>query len=275
MTSTHRPTAVVTGASRGIGKAIAVALAGAGYDVAITARTVREGAAPNPDGVGTIEGSLDTTAELIAAQGRTAVPVVLDLLDLDRLEPAWDTAVAGLGGHVDVLVNNAIYVGPGNDVRLAEVDPVDIVRRVSANVTAQVLLSRLAVRQMLGQDRSDAVGPQRRGTLVDITSHAGRHTPTSPVGRGGFPLTYAVTKAGFHRIADMLAVEYGDDGIFAVNVNPGYVATERVRAAEHLKFVADQGVRPEMIGEAVMKILADQTIANGGYVHAQHYLEPV
>ncbi len=267
-TAARRPTALVTGASRGIGKAIAVALARDGHDVAITARTVHEGTGVNPNTGGPLEGSLDTTARMIAEAGGHAVAIVLDLLDLDAIPGAWSAAVDGLGGRVDVLVNNAIYAGPGNECRFGEVDPTDVVKRVTGNLTAQLLLTRLAVQHMTANPPD---GAGRRGTIVNITSHAGQATPPAPAGQGGWSLTYAATKAGFHRIADVLAVEYGTDGLRAVNVNPGFVSTERVLATETLAFVAARGVAPEPIGEAVVRILHDDTIPNGGYVHAPHY----
>ena len=117
MTAHRRPTALVTGASRGIGRGIAIALASAGYDVAITARTMREGdpTALSPETGVMLPGSLETTAAEIAAVGGRAVPLQLDLLELHTLADIVDQAVDQLGGQLDVLVNNAIYVGPGND----------------------------------------------------------------------------------------------------------------------------------------------------------------
>ena len=76
----RRRTALVTGSTRGIGRATAIALARRGYDVAITGRTVKEGDASLP-------GSLESTVAAIEACGQRAVPVMLDLLDVDRLAP--------------------------------------------------------------------------------------------------------------------------------------------------------------------------------------------
>lgn len=258
----RRPTALVTGASRGIGKGIAVALASAGYDVAITARTMNEGdaSAIAPETGNMLPGSLATTAAAIAQAGGRAISIRLDLLELDTLADAVDDAIAQLGGHLDVLVNNAIYVGAGNDCLFADCDPQNIVDRVTGNITAQLLITRSVLHHMLG----DA-----GGTVVGITSGAGQVTPHAPVGEGGWPLLYAVTKAGFHRIADMLAVEYAERGIRAFNVNPGYVATERVLAAgTQLDFVAKHGVTPEVVGAAVAHLIDDPSVVNGSYVQA-------
>ena len=267
----RRPTALVTGASRGIGKGIAVALARAGYDVAITARTVTEGTALSPETGAVLAGSLAATQAEIETAGARCVPVAMDLLALDAIEGVVDTVFAAFDGRCDVVVNNAIYTGPGNDTRFAGVAVADIVKRVTANVTAQMLVTHRALRHMLASDPDPLTG--RRGTFVDITSGAGQHTPARPAGEGGWGLVYAATKAGFHRIADMVAFEYGERGIFAINVNPGFVATERVIAAgERLAFVAKRGAPPALIGTAVVQMLADPAVANGAYLQAQEYV---
>lgn len=261
-------TALVTGASRGIGKGIAIALARAGYDVAITARTVNEGDASSiaPETGDSLPGSLATTATAIEQHGVRAVCVRLDLLELDSLASAVDAAVHGLGGRLDVLVNNAIYVGAGNERLFAECTSDNLASRVTGNVTAQLLITQRALQHML--DNEPMIDKQR-GTVCCITSGAGQTTPRTPVGRGGWPLAYSVTKAGFHRIADMLMVEYGDQGIRAFNVNPGFVATERVLAAgEQLEFVAKHGITPEVIGTAIAHLIDDPSVPNGGYVQA-------
>jgi NAD(P)-dependent dehydrogenase (short-subunit alcohol dehydrogenase family) len=234
---------LVTGASRGIGRAIALGLAEAGFDVAITARTVHDGdpTAADPDTGAPLPGSLDATTSAIEAFGRRAVPIRLDLLDVAALAPAVDAAIRGLG-HLDVLVNNAVYVGPGAQRRFLDSEPEQLSRRVSGNITAQLLLTQRAVTHMAGRGG---------GLVLDISSNAGQRTPPHPVGEGGWALAYAVTKAGFHRIADMLALECGDAGIRAFNLNPGYVATERVLANEELAFVADKGISPDVVGRVV------------------------
>ncbi len=242
-TTPATPTALVTGASRGIGRAIALGLATAGFDLAITARTVHEGdpTASDPVTGAALPGSLDSTASTIEAVGRRVLPIRLDLLDLHALAPAVDTAVAGLG-HIDVLVNNAIYVGPGGHKRYLDTEPDELARRVLGNVTAPLLLTQRAVAHMVARGS---------GLVLDISSAAGQRTPRRPVGEGGWALSYAVTKAGFHRIADMLAVECGDTGIRAFNLNPGFVSTERVLASDELAYVAEKGVPPEIIGRVV------------------------
>jgi NAD(P)-dependent dehydrogenase (short-subunit alcohol dehydrogenase family) len=263
MASQTPRTALVTGASRGIGKAIAIALAHAGYDVAITARTVHEGdpSSVAPAGGAVLPGSLDTTSAAVEAAGRRCVTVPLDLLDPMALAPAVDAALDALG-HLDVLVNNAIYVGPGNTVRLLENDPADIVHRAWGNFTAQILLTQRALGAMV-----DAGG----GTIVNIGSGAGQHPQKRPAGSGGPGLVYAMTKAGLHWMAPMLAVEYGDAGIRAYTVDPGPVTTERVKAAGAvLAFVAEHGVEPEVIGRVVAWLVDPASgVENGAFVDAQ------
>lgn len=264
----RRPVALVTGASRGVGKAIAIALASHGYDLVITGRTLEEGSAVNPANGQPLPGSLRTTADEIAARGGRCFPVRADILDLDDVPASFERCLTAAGGRIDLLVNNAIYVGPGNDSLLADTDPADIVRRVTGNLTAPLLMTQAFIRHWLDDD-----GGQRRVTIVNITSDAGRRTPPVPADQGGWSTVYAATKAGFHRLADMVALEYGDRGLHIVNVNPGLVATERViGSGVHLKWIADRGVDPSVIGDAVARIAHDDVIPNGSYLHAQEYL---
>ena len=104
----ERKVAFVTGASRGIGRASAIALAEAGCDVVVTARTVREG--ETSDGR-PLPGSIETTATQVEAAGQRALPMRLDLLDEASMQAAVDATLAQWG-RIDVLLNNAIYIGP-------------------------------------------------------------------------------------------------------------------------------------------------------------------
>jgi len=260
-------TALVTGATRGIGRATAIALATLGYDVAITGRTLHEGdAAKRPEAaalpeLALVPGSLESTAAAITARGRRAVPIVLDLLDRDALAPVAAEAIAALG-HIDVLVNNAIYVGPAGERRFLDTPPDEVEKRLFGNVTAQLLLLQPVLRHMVGRGS---------GVVVDITSAAGYATPEKATGEGGWALTYGVSKAGFHRIARQLVVEHARDGIHVLNLQPGFVATERVLAAgEKLAFVARHAAPVEIVGTAIARIIdTAATFDNGATVQVQ------
>src|SRR5580698_5665152 len=121
-----RRVALVTGASRGIGKCGALAMARRGFDVVITARTVTEGdgrshpssptgnAAPTP-----IAGSLSSTATEIESLGRNCLVIPMDLMDRHSVQLVAEETLAQWG-RVDVLFNNAIYQGPGTMDRLLD-----------------------------------------------------------------------------------------------------------------------------------------------------------
>ena len=218
--STGTPTALVTGASRGIGKASAVALAEAGFDVAFTARTVHEGEGVDDSDKGgrTVPGSLDTTAALVEAAGRRALPIAMDLMDrasivaaADRVYDAW--------GRIDVLVNNAVHTGPGSMVRFEETSIETIETKLQANAVNQVVLIKAVLPRMV-----EAGG----GRIVNMTSAVAINDPTAPAGEGGWGSAYAMSKGAFHRLAGIIAVEYRDRGIEIFNVEPGYVVTERM-----------------------------------------------
>ena len=250
---------MVTGASRGIGKAIAIALAAAGYDVAVTARTVHEGT--HADG---LPGSLDATIAAIerATDGRArTLAVPLDLLDRDALVPSVERVLDHFG-RLDVLVNNAIYVSDDNDRRFLDTPIETFEKRIYGDLTAQVILAQRAARAMVGQ--SQPAG----GTILNITSGAGRAAPPAPVGEGGWALSYAVAKGGLHRMAGVVAVELGARGVRCINVQPGFVATERTTMRDDLAWIARRGKPPSVVGAVVAWILdqPDDVVRNGGTV---------
>ncbi len=261
-----RRTALVTGASRGIGKAAAIALAEAGLDVAITARTLHAGEGRDDSDVGDnrpVPGSLDETAEAIEACGVRALPVVADLMDHRSLEAAVAT-VLDRWGRIDVLVNNAITTGPGGMVPFLELTVEQLRTRLEANVVSQAVITQAVLPSML------AAGG---GTIVNVTSAVAFTDPPGPVGQGGWGLGYAASKGAFHRMAGILAVELGPQGIVAVNLEPGYVDTERqiVNAAANGLEGHYQGAPPSVPG-AVIAWLAttpEGAARNGQTVRAQ------
>jgi NAD(P)-dependent dehydrogenase (short-subunit alcohol dehydrogenase family) len=262
--STPRPTALVTGASRGLGKAIAIALAEAGYDVAITARTMVDGERRlEDDDTIVVPGGLDTTAAAIEAAGGRAVPLFMDLLDRPTVVSAVADALAALG-RIDVVVNNAIYQGPGAMVEFLDLDDDQIGKLFEGNVFAQIALLHELVPAMIS-----AGG----GTVVNMISATAYATPKNRIGSGGWGMGYAMTKAAFERVAPLLEVEHADDGIHAYSVDPGHVPTERQVAAGRAKqyegnFTAGT---PQAIGAAVAWICTSPDAAEyrGRIVPAQ------
>jgi NAD(P)-dependent dehydrogenase (short-subunit alcohol dehydrogenase family) len=259
--------AFVTGASRGIGKQSAIALARAGLDVVITARTVHEGeGVDDSDGQGRrLPGSLDATTDEIEAAGRRALPVPMDLHDRATLGAAIDTALARWG-RIDVLVNNAVDTGPGSMSRFEDTTIEQIETKLAANVVAQVALIKAVLPGML--DRGD-------GTIVNITSAVAISDPPAPAGEGGWGSAYAMSKGAFHRLAAILAVEYRDRGIRAYNVEPGYVVTERMEVnARSLGLEGRYPGAPPTVPAAVVAWLATAPEAaerNGETLSAQKF----
>lgn len=259
--------ALVTGASRGIGKATAVALAERGFDVAITARTLQPGdpTAKAPESGVMLPGSLAETSTAIEAVGQRCLSVRLDLLEQETLAPAVDT-VFDTWGRLDVVINNAIYVGPGNTDLFTTVDPEHIVKRVWCNLTAQLLITQRALQIMSapesegGPSRDDQPrgGPPRDdqprgGVIINLSSMASFGPALKLSEEGASGLIYSTTKAGLNRLSPCLAQEHAGQGIQVLSVDPGVVITERVDAAgSRLRLVREMGgAPPEPVGKAM------------------------
>lgn len=264
-----RKVAFVTGASRGIGKAVAVELAGAGFDVAITARTVNSGeqrehsSTIGSTDVTPLPGSLSETAALIRDAGQEALAVPADLLDRASLGAAVAT-VLERWERIDLVVHNGRYIGPGHMDRFLDT-PIELLeRQLEANVMAPLVLNRLILPSMIEHGG---------GTVIDITSASGYGDPTKPAGDGGWGMGYGISKGTFQRIAGFLAVELGDQGIRCFNVQPGLIATERI-GQDMAKFgISNQGAPPEVVARVVGWLATDDEASafNGRTVEAQWF----
>ncbi|MDH3707956.1 MAG: SDR family oxidoreductase [Acidimicrobiia bacterium] len=265
------PVAFVTGASRGIGRACATALATHGHDVAVAARTLVDGTATLDDdeaGVTTVvPGGLDTTVAAIETHGQQGYAVAMDVLDRQSVLAAADAVIEHFG-RIDVLVNNAIYQGPGSMTPLLELDDAEIERLFEGNVLAQLALIRHLLPRFVDQGGA---------TIINMISGTAHLTPPGPIGRGGWGVAYAMTKGALERVAPVLNVEHGADGLVVHSVDPGYVRTERAEAK-----AAARGDRsghtdhftpatPDVIGAAVAWLVTDPAGAEqaGQIVHAQ------
>ena len=260
--------AFVTGASRGIGKAIAVELAKAGYDVAITSRTINEGESREHSSTlqrsdtSPLPGSLATTSALVRETGQRCLALPADLLDHPTLVAAADSVVAEWGS-VDVLVNNGRYIGPGHMDLILDT-PVRILRdHLEANILAGVVLIKALVPGMIERGG---------GTVINLTSGAAYHDPPAAAGKGGWGLGYAASKGAFHRVAGILALETGDLGIRAYNVQPGFIATERIQQdMGSFGFDASSGAPAAVVGKVCVWLLEspEAEALNGQNIEAQ------
>jgi NAD(P)-dependent dehydrogenase (short-subunit alcohol dehydrogenase family) len=210
--------ALVTGASRGIGRAVALGLAAAGADIALSARS---------------EEQLREVAAEVEGLGRTAVVLPCDVTDPDALRSLADDAVAGLGA-VDVLVNNAggsSYMGPFTDLRFSGWEKV-----MRLNVDSIVHLTQAVGRHMLERGS---------GSVVNVASVAGlTGTPTLA--------PYGASKAAVISLTKSLALEWGPGGVRVNALCPGWTKTDLNR-----DLWADEGLAAAMVEPTGLKRWAE------------------
>jgi NAD(P)-dependent dehydrogenase (short-subunit alcohol dehydrogenase family) len=261
--------AFITGASRGIGRATALALARKGYDVVVTARTLEAGEAfehgSRDSEVKALPGSLRETAQAIEALGRRALPIRLDLLDLASIDAAFDAALAAWG-HIDLLVNNGIYQGPGIMCPVEELTQGQMQALFQGNVFSQVHLIQRCLPHMLARGQ---------GTVVNVVSESGMIDPPGPIGKGGWGFAYSASKAAFIRMAGVMKVEYADSPLSFFNMEPGFVITETMRLRPDMEaFAALYGGAPMEVPAETVAWLATADEArelNGQTIFAQRH----
>jgi NAD(P)-dependent dehydrogenase (short-subunit alcohol dehydrogenase family) len=181
--------ALVTGAARGIGRAISLALANAGADVAL----------------GLHDASRESPATEIEAMGRRALPVQMDMLDLGQIGAAIDEVVRHFG-RLDILVNNA---GVSPEDSAEDVTEANFDYTIGVNVKGLFFASQAAGRVMIDQEF---------GRIVSLSSQAGFVAlPTESV--------YCMSKAAVAHLTKCLAVEWGRHGITVNAVAPTFIRT--------------------------------------------------
>ncbi len=197
MSSLEGRTALVTGASQGIGRACAIELAKAGAKVALAARN---------------EAKLAEVVGEIAAAGGTAHAFAIDIASEDSIKAGAKAALAHFGS-IEILVNNAGITKDGLMLRMKRADW-DAV--LSTNLTGTFLLTQALVSSML---------KARWGRIINISSVVGE---TGQAGQAN----YAASKAGLIGLTKSLARELASRGITANAVAPGYIETAMTAVLE-------------------------------------------
>ena len=234
---TEQRVAIVTGASRGIGKAIAKRLASDGCKVALVAR--------NEEALNAVKGEIEQ-------DGGVASTHVCDLADCNQFADTIQ-AIADENDRLDILVNNAGMTRDGLLLRMTEED-FDAV--IDVNLKATFIGCKTAARPMM---------KGRFGRMINITSVTG-------ISGNAGQANYAAAKAGLVGLTKTIAKEFGSKGITANAIAPGYIETDMTAVlGDDIKKGVEQMVplrrygQPEEIASAVSFLASD----DGGYVTGQ------
>ena len=238
MASLEGRTALVTGASQGIGRACALALAGAGARVALAARN---------------EAKLAEVATEIAASGGTAQAFAIDIASEESIKAGAKAAIAHFGS-IEILVNNA---GVTKDTLLLRMKRADWDSEIATNLTGTFLLTQALVSPML---------KARWGRIINISSVVGE---TGQAGQAN----YAASKAGLIGFTKSLARELASRGITANAVAPGYIETamtavldEKQREAMLTQIPLARAGTDQDIANAVRFLASDEAAYITGHV---------
>lgn len=233
-----RPAALVTGGGRGIGRAICLALAKAGFDVCINYAASAAAA--------------EQTAEECKAFGVQAMTLQADVTDPTQCQALVET-VAKTFGRLDVLVNNA---GVTADKLILRMQEEDFDKVINANLKGAFFCCKTACKLMMRQ---------RYGRIINISSVVGLH------GNAG-QSNYAASKAGLIGLTKSLAKEFAARGVTVNAVAPGFIETDMTAAmSDAAKEAALTAVPAGKIGHAedVANAVAFLASAEAGYITGQ------
>jgi NAD(P)-dependent dehydrogenase (short-subunit alcohol dehydrogenase family) len=200
--------AVVTGASRGIGKGIALALGRRGATVYVTGRTRVSGTQTSPGGV-SVPGSIHETAEQVTRARGRGIAVACDMADDTQIRALFDQVRLD-SGHLDILVNNAAYLNEKMFVRPFWEAPLELANIIDVGLRCHHVATCYAAPLLIAR---------QRGLIANISfyGNAKVHDPA-----------YYASKAGLDKLASVYAEHFRPFGVAAVSLWPGYVATERL-----------------------------------------------
>jgi NAD(P)-dependent dehydrogenase (short-subunit alcohol dehydrogenase family) len=241
MTISEQRVAVVTGASRGAGKGIALALGEAGATVYVTGRSRQEGDAPLP-------GTVFDTAEAVTERGGRGIPVVVDHADDAQVAVLFEQ-VRDEQGRLDILVNNAACIPPGlTDPGGFWQKPLSLLDILNVGMRSHYVASYYAAPLMVAQ---------RSGLIVHTSSFGARCYMHGPA--------YGAGKAAVDKMAHDMAVDLRPHDVACVSIWMGLLRTERtlrVFEAEPDKYAAlmEATESPELTGRVIAALAADPAL---------------
>lgn len=211
-------TALVTGASRGIGRAIAEALGGSGFNVVINYNASADAA--------------NKAALAVEAAGGQALSVQANVGNLEDHEKLVNASVKRFGG-IDLLVNNA-GVAPKVRADLMEMSEESYDHVLDTNLKGSFFLTQRVARHMI--DRHNKTGDSMIVNIGSISAY------TASINRG----EYCMSKAGFAMMTQLFAARLADEGINVYEVRPGIIATDMTSGVKEKydKLIVDQGLTP-------------------------------
>jgi len=243
----HGRTALVTGASSGIGKKVAEAYLQAGAQVAIAARHFEV---------------LEKVAAELASTGATVMPIACDVTQPDQVSRMVDQVTAELGG-IDIAACNAGII---NLKAMLDMSPEEFQAMQDTNVTGVFLTAQAAARAMVSQGRGGAIinTASMSGHIINIPQQAGH---------------YCTSKAAVIQLTKALAVELAPHNIRVNSVSPGYILTELVEPMAEYHRVWEPKIplgrigRPEeltglylyLASEASSYMTGSDVVIDGGY----------
>lgn len=212
--------AFITGAGRGIGKAVAVALANEGVNVGLLART---------------EGALQEVAKEVEALGVKAAYATVDVSSLEEVEQAISTLTNELG-KADILINNA---GIGKFQSLLDMSPEEWKKIIDVNLMGPYYVTKAVLPQLIEKNGGD---------IINISS-------TNGLNGAATSSAYSASKFGLIGLTESLAQEVRRNNIRVTSLTPSTVATELAVKTDLIKGDAEKYMQPEDIAELIVSQL--------------------
>lgn len=212
--------AFITGAGRGIGKAVAVALANEGVNIGLLART---------------EGALQEVAKEVEALGVKAAYATVDVSSLEEVEQAISTLTNELG-KADILINNA---GIGKFQSLLDMDPEEWKQIIDVNLMGPYYVTKAVLPQLIEKNGGD---------IINISS-------TNGLNGAATSSAYSASKFGLIGMTESLAQEVRRNNIRVTSLTPSTVATELAVKTDLIKGDAEKYMQPEDIAELIVSQL--------------------